>query len=133
MPRRRLTVVTGVSGSGKTTLVLESLVPALTARIADEQMPEHVRALDAPGIERVTMIVATPIGANVRSTVATYSGVLDDLRQLFARTEAAKARGLTAGAFSYNTGSLRCPTCDGTGQITLDVQFLPDVDPICSR
>ena len=131
VPKHRLTVVTGVSGSGKTTLVLESLVPALTARIADEQMPEHVRALDAPDIERVTMIDATPIGANVRSTVATYSGVLDDLRRLFARTEAAKARGLTAGAFSYNTGSLRCPTCDGTGQITLDVQFLPDVDIDC--
>ncbi len=131
VPKHRLTVVTGVSGSGKTTLVLESLVPALTAKIADEQMPEHVRALDAPGIERVTMIDATPIGANVRSTVATYSGVLDDLRRLFARTEAAKARGLTAGAFSYNTGSLRCPTCGGTGQITLDVQFLPDVDIDC--
>ena len=131
VPKHRLTVVTGVSGSGKTTLVLESLVPALTAKIADERMPEHVRALDAPGIERVTMIDATPIGANVRSTVATYSGVLDDLRRLFARTEAAKARGLTAGAFSYNTGSLRCPTCDGTGQITLDVQFLPDVDIDC--
>lgn len=131
VPKHRLTVVTGVSGSGKTTLVLESLVPALTAKIADEQMPEHVRALDAPGIERVTMIDATPIGANVRSTVATYSGVLDDLRRLFARTEAAQARGLKAGAFSYNTGSLRCPTCDGTGQITLDVQFLPDVDIDC--
>ena len=131
VPKHRLTVVTGVSGSGKTTLVLESLVPALTARIADEQMPEHVRALDAPDIERVKMIDATPIGANVRSTVATYSGVLDDLRRLFARTEAAKARGLTAGAFSYNTGSLRCPTCGGTGQITLDVQFLPDVDIDC--
>ena len=131
VPKHRLTVVTGVSGSGKTTLVLESLVPAFTARIADEQMPEHVRALDAPDIERVMMIDATPIGANVRSTVATYSGVLDDLRRLFARTEAAKARGLTAGAFSYNTGSLRCPTCGGTGQITLDVQFLPDVDIDC--
>ena len=131
VPKHRLTVVTGVSGSGKTTLVLESLVPALTARIADEQMPEHVRALDAPDIERVTMIDATPIGANVRSTVATYSGVLDDLRRLFARTEAAKARGLTAGAFSYNTGSLRCPTCGGTGQIALDVRFLPDVDIDC--
>ncbi len=131
MPKHRLTVVAGVSGSGKTTLVLESLVPALTAKIADERMPEHVRALDAPGIERVTMIDATPIGANVRSTVATYSGVLDDLRRLFARTEATKARGLKAGAFSYNTGSLRCPTCDGTGQITLDVQFLPDVDIDC--
>lgn len=131
VPKHRLTVVTGVSGSGKTTLVLESLVPALTAKIAGERLPEHVRALDAPGIDRVTMIDATPIGANVRSTVATYSGVLDDLRRLYARTDAAKARGLKAGAFSYNTGSLRCPTCDGTGQITLDVQFLPDVDIDC--
>lgn len=131
VPKHRLTVVTGVSGSGKTTLVLESLVPALSANIADEQLPNHVRALDARGIERVTMIDATPIGANVRSTVATYSGILDDLRRLYARTDAAKTRGLKASAFSYNTGLLRCPTCDGTGQITLDVQFLPDVDIDC--
>ena len=127
VPQGRMVAVTGVSGSGKTTLVLESLVPALKAGIACEEPPAHVQGCDAPGIRRVCLIDSTPIGANVRSTVATYSGVMDDLRRAFAQTADAKARGLHAGDFSYNTGSLRCPTCDGTGTISLDVQFLPDV------
>ena len=131
IPRGRLTAVTGVSGSGKTTLVLESLIPALKAASAGERLPSHVRVIDAGGIRRASLIDATPIGANVRSTVATYSGVLDDLRRAFAKLPEAKERGLKAGSFSYNTGSLRCPTCDGTGQISLDVQFLPDVDIPC--
>ena len=131
IPRGRLTAVTGVSGSGKTTLVLESLIPGLRAAIAGEQLPAHVRAVEAEGLRRANLIDATPIGANVRSTVATYSGVLDDLRRAYAKQSEAKERGLKAGAFSYNTGSLRCPTCDGTGQISLDVQFLPDVDIPC--
>ncbi|WP_019127842.1 ATP-binding cassette domain-containing protein [Enorma massiliensis] len=131
IPRGRLTAVTGVSGSGKTTLVLESLIPGLRAAIAGEQLPAHVRAVEAEGLRRANLIDATPIGANVRSTVATYSGVLDDLRRAYAKLPEAKERGLKAGAFSYNTGSLRCPTCDGTGQISLDVQFLPDVDIPC--
>lgn len=127
VPQGRMVAVTGVSGSGKTTLVLESLVPALKAGIACEEPPAHVQGCDAPGIRRVCLIDSTPIGANVRSTVATYSGVMDDLRRAFAQTADAKARGLHAGDFSYNTGSLRCPACDGTGTISLDVQFLPDV------
>ena len=133
IPRKRLTVVTGVSGSGKSTLVLGSLVPALKAEAAADEraMPSHVRELDAGGIERVNVVDATPIGINVRSTVATYSGVLDDLRRAYARLDSAKDAGLTAGDFSYNTGSLRCPKCEGTGEITLDVQFLPDVDIPC--
>ncbi|MCR8907828.1 excinuclease ABC subunit UvrA [Thermophilibacter sp. ET337] len=131
IPRGRLTAVTGVSGSGKTTLVLESLVPGLRAAIVGEALPAHVRSVDAAGLRRANLIDATPIGANVRSTVATYSGVLDDLRRAYAKLPEARERGLKAGAFSYNTGSLRCPTCDGTGQISLDVQFLPDVDIPC--
>ena len=131
IPRGRLTVVTGVSGSGKTTLVLESLMPALAASAAGEVPPAPVRGIEAEGIRRANLIDAKPIGVNVRSTVATYSGVLDDLRRAYAALPEAKARGLKAGAFSYNTGSLRCPTCDGTGQVSLDVQFLPDVDIPC--
>ena len=131
IPKGRLVAITGVSGSGKTTLVLETLVPALKAVSLDEVLPVHVVSVDAAGISRVNLIDATPIGANVRSTVATYAGVHDDLRRAFARTESAKEQGLKAGAFSYNTGSLRCSTCDGTGQISLDVQFLPDVTVPC--
>ena len=130
-PKGRLSVVTGVSGSGKTTLILESLVPALAAKIAGSPLPGHVRAVSAPEISQVKLIDATPIGINIRSTVATYADVHDELRKIYARTPAAKERRLKAGDFSYNTGSLRCPTCDGTGQISLDVQFLPDVDIPC--
>ena len=133
IPRGRLVAVTGVSGSGKTTMVLESLIPALKARPAGEKPPEHVRSIDADGIERANLIDATPIGANVRSTVATYTDIHDDLRRAFARSDEAKAGGWKAGDFSYNTGRLRCPTCDGTGSISLDVQFLPDVDIECPR
>lgn len=131
IPEERLTAITGVSGSGKTTLILEGLVPALEASFAERPLPAHVKALDPCDITQVHLIDATPIGANVRSTVGTYSGVLDDLRRLFAKLPEAKERGLKAGDFSYTTGSLRCPTCDGTGQISLDVQFLPDVDIPC--
>lgn len=131
IPQGRLTCITGVSGSGKTTLVLESLVDGLKAQLAERALPGHVVEVDAPGIARVDLVDATPIGVNVRSTVATYSGVLDELRRAFAKLPEAKAAGLKAGDFSYNTGSLRCPTCDGTGQVSLDVQFLPDVDIPC--
>ncbi len=130
-PRGRLTVVTGVSGSGKTTMVLESLVPALNARIEGRMLPEHVREVFCDGIRHVRLIDAAPIGINIRSTVATYAGIHDELRKLYAKTAAAKECGCKAGAFSYNTGSLRCPGCDGTGTVSLDVQFLPDVTVPC--
>ena len=131
IPKGRLTVVTGVSGSGKTTLILESLVPALAASTAGRPLPSHVKAVTAEGIEQVKLIDATPIGINVRSTVATYANVHDELRKIFAHTQDAKAHGYKAGDFSYNTGKLRCPVCDGTGVISLDVQFLPDVEIPC--
>lgn len=131
VPKGRLTVVTGVSGSGKTTMVLDSLVPALTAVLEGNALPEHVVSVEAEGIAHVKLIDSTPIGANVRSTVATYANIHDELRKIFARSPEAKAEGYKAGDFSYNTGSLRCPVCDGTGTVSLDVQFLPDVDIPC--
>ena len=131
IPKGRLTLVTGVSGSGKTTLVLESLVPALQARIDGRPLPDHIRALEAEGIAHVKLIDATPIGINIHSTVATYAGVHDDLRKLYAISAEARQKGYTASDFSYNTGSLRCPGCDGTGVVSLDVQFLPDVTIPC--
>ena len=130
-PKGRLSVVTGVSGSGKTTMVLESLIPGLEAAIAGRQLPPHVRGVQAEGIAQVKLIDATPIGINVRSTVATYANVHDELRKVYARTKDARAKKYGAGDFSYNTGRLRCPVCDGTGTISLDVQFLPDVDVPC--
>lgn len=131
IPKGRLTVVTGVSGSGKTTMVLESLVPAVEAVTQGKTMPGHITAVDAPGIAHIKLIDASPIGINVRSTVATYANVHDELRKIYARTPDAKQQGCKAGDFSYNTGKLRCPLCDGTGSISLDVQFLPDVDITC--
>ena len=133
IPKGRLTVVTGVSGSGKTTLILESLVPGLEAVTGGQPLPGHVRQLAAEGIGRVKLIDATPIGVNIRSTVATYANIHDELRKIYARTPDAKRLGYKAGAFSYNTGALRCPACDGTGSISLDVQFLPDVEITCPQ
>ncbi len=130
-PKGRLSVVTGVSGSGKTTLILESLIPGLEAAIRGGKLPSHVKAAEADGIRQVKLIDATPIGINVRSTVATYANIHDELRKVYAKTEDARLRGRKAGDFSYNTGDLRCPVCDGTGSISLDVQFLPDVDIPC--
>lgn len=131
IPKGKLTVVTGVSGSGKTTMVLESLVPALDAIINDKKPPEHISNIEAEGIKFVKLIDATPIGINVRSTVATYANIHDELRKVYAKNPKAKELGYKAGDFSYNTGKLRCPVCDGTGEINLDVQFLPDVDIPC--
>ena len=127
IPKGRLTTITGVSGSGKTTLILESLYPAIKAKLNNEQMPKHIKELKADWVNKINLIDATPIGNNVRSTVATYSGVFDDLRKLYG-----KISNYTASDFSYNTGKLKCKTCDGTGVISMDVQFLPDIEMTCN-
>lgn len=131
IPKGKLTVVTGVSGSGKTTMILESLLPAIQTKINDSSLPDHVKDVQMEGIEHIKLIDASPIGINIRSTVATYINVHDELRKRFAKTENAKSKVYKAGDFSYNTGKLRCPTCDGTGTLSLDVQFLPDVHVTC--
>jgi excinuclease ABC subunit A len=131
IPKGRMTVVTGVSGSGKTTMVLDSLVPALEALLTGKELPPHVKSISANGVARVRLIDAAPIGINVRSTVATYADVHDELRKAFAKTPEARSEGIKAGDLSYNTGSMRCPTCDGTGTVSLDIQFLADVNMPC--
>ncbi len=131
IPKGKLTVVTGVSGSGKTTMVLESLVPAIENMILEKKLPEHILNVEAKEIKQIKLIDATPIGINVRSTVATYANIHDELRKIYAKTKNAKELKYKAGDFSYNTGKLRCPHCDGTGTISLDVQFLPDVEIPC--
>ena len=131
IPKGRLTVVTGVSGSGKTTMVLESLVPALESLTSQKKMPEHIVKIEADEIKQVKLIDATPIGINIRSTVATYANIHDELRKIFAKLPKSKENKYKSGDFSYNTGKLRCPVCDGTGVINLDVQFLPDVEIPC--
>ena len=131
IPKGRLTVVTGVSGSGKTTMVLESLVPALDSLTSQKKMSEHIVKIEADGIKQVKLIDATPIGINIRSTVATYANIHDELRKIFAKLPQSKENKYKAGDFSYNTGKLRCSVCDGTGVINLDVQFLPDVEIPC--
>ena len=131
IPKGRLSVITGVSGSGKTTLVLESLIPALENSICGKKLPSHIKDICTQGIKHVKLIDASPIGINIRSTVATYANIHDELRKIFAKTQCAKELNYKAGDFSYNTGKLRCPCCDGTGSISLDVQFLPDVDIPC--
>lgn len=131
IPKNRLTAVNGVSGSGKTTFVLESLVPAIAAKVKNEKLPKHIKSISLDGIARVNLIDASPIGANVRSTVATYSNIHDDLRKLYAAEGQTENYNCNASDFSYNTGKFRCPVCDGTGQISMDLQFLPDVDITC--
>lgn len=131
IPCGRLIAVTGVSGSGKTTIVLEELIPALESQISERPLPACIKTITNKTIKKIHLIDASPIGINVRSTVATYSNILDDLRKIFASLPQSKEKGYKAADFSYNTGILRCKTCDGTGQISMDMQFLPDVDMVC--
>ena len=127
IPKGKLTVVSGVSGSGKTTLLLEALYPGVKSHIDGEELPEGVRNIDCSDIKKIELIDSVPIGKNVRSTVATYSKVLDDLRREFSKL----SDEYKTADFSYNTGKLRCETCNGTGSVNMDVQFLPNVEMTC--
>ncbi|MCH5463953.1 excinuclease ABC subunit UvrA [Levilactobacillus tujiorum] len=132
-PKNRLTTVTGMSGAGKTTLVLDSLIPGIEAEVDHRPLPTHVKALDRAGIRHVVKVDSVPVGKNVRSTVATYTDILNRLRKLFAATPAAQKQGYTSSRFSYNVKAGACPMCGGTGQISLDVQYLPDITEVCPQ
>lgn len=129
--KESLNIVSGMSGSGKTTLIFESLLPAMTDKIEGEQLPKFVKSVDTADIKNIVKVDSVPIGKNVRSTVGTYTKILDHLRKLFAQTEAAKVKKFTPTYFSYNNKQGACPNCGGTGVITLDIQYLPDMVQTC--
>lgn len=130
LPLNRLTAVTGFSGAGKTSLILDSLVPAIKAKAKGEGLPAQVSELDSP-LKDVVSVDASPIGKTTRSTTATYTSIMDNLRKLFAKQPLAKERHYTPSYFSYNNKQGGCPECGGTGVVTLDVQYLPDMEQTC--
>lgn len=131
-PLNRMTAVTGVSGAGKTALIFDSLVPAVKAELGGQRLPKHVSALTGAGsVRRVLNVDAAPIGRNSRSTPATYTGLFDDVRRLFAATDEAKKRRWDAGHFSFNVKGGRCAVCEGRGDMALDMQYLPEQHVRC--
>lgn len=130
IPVNQLTAVTGFSGAGKTSLILDSLVPAIQEQAKGETLPKQVKNFESP-INQVVSVDASPIGKSTRSTVATYTSIMDNLRKLFARQSLAKEKHYTPTYFSYNNKQGACPTCGGTGIVTLDIQFLPDMQQTC--
>ncbi|MBL3530609.1 excinuclease ABC subunit UvrA [Companilactobacillus zhachilii] len=129
--KESLNLVSGMSGSGKTTLIFDSLLPALTDKIEGEKLPNFVKSVETADIKNIVKVDSVPIGKNVRSTVGTYTKILDHLRKLFAETPEAKAKKFTPTYFSYNNKQGACPNCGGTGVITLDIQYLPDMVQTC--
>lgn len=130
IPTKKLTAVTGFSGAGKTSLILDSLVPAITAEKKHEKLPKQVTSFSS-NIKNVVSVDASPVGKNTRSTVATYTSVMDNLRKLFASLPESKEKHYTTSYFSYNNKQGACPTCGGVGSVTLDIQYLPDMEQTC--
>lgn len=133
-PLNRFICVTGVSGSGKSTLVNETLLRELKQLkgLKNDQKPEPNKGLSGGDeINKVINIDQTPIGRTPRSNPATYTKVFDDIRNLFAQTQAAKMRGYKSGRFSFNVKGGRCEACQGDGQIKIEMQFMPDVYVDC--
>lgn len=132
LPVGRLTAVTGFSGAGKTTLILDSLIPALKAQKAGRPGPDWVKKLVSSKITNVISVDSTPVGKNQRSTVATYTDIMDNLRKLYASQPQARKLGYKAAHFSYNNKEGACPACGGAGVISLDIQYLTDMVETCS-
>lgn len=130
LPINRMSAITGFSGAGKTSLILDSLVPAIQAQAKGQKLPKQVHKLTAP-IKQVVSVDAAPIGKTQRSTVATYTSIMDHLRKLFAAQSLAKEKHYTPSYFSYNNKQGACPNCGGAGIVTLDIQFLPDMQQTC--
>ena len=133
VPIGTLTVVTGVSGSGKSSLVTDTLAPALANRLnhAHRRTGEYRKLAGLEHLDKVINIDQSPIGRTPRSNPATYIGLWDDIRALFASTQEAKARGYSPGRFSFNVSGGRCEACKGDGQIKIEMHFLPDIYVPC--
>ena len=130
IPGNQITAVTGFSGAGKTSLILDSLVPAIKALNAKAALPKQVANLKTH-LTDVVSVDAKPIGKNSRSTIATYTTIMDNLRRIFASQPAAKAKKFGPAYFSYNNKQGACEHCGGLGMITLDIQYLPDMEEVC--
>jgi excinuclease ABC subunit A len=132
-PLGLFTCVTGVSGSGKSSLIAETIHPALAARLhgAEETPGDHDEILGVEALDKVINITQDPIGRTPRSNPATYVGVLDPIRHLFALTPEARARGYKPGRFSFNVKGGRCEACEGHGQKRIEMHFLADVWVTC--
>lgn len=133
IPLGTLTLVTGVSGSGKSSLITDTLAPALANRVnhAHRKTGDYRRLIGTERIDKVINIDQSPIGRTPRSNPATYIGLWDDVRALFASTPEAKARGYAPGRFSFNVAGGRCEACKGDGQKKIEMHFLPDVYVDC--
>ena len=133
VPFGTLTVITGVSGSGKSSLITDTLAPALANRVnhAHRRTGAYRKITGVENIDKVINIDQSPIGRTPRSNPATYIGLWDDIRALFASTQESKAHGYGPGRFSFNVSGGRCEACKGDGQIKIEMHFLPDIYVPC--
>jgi len=134
IPLRNLVCVTGVSGSGKSSLILQTLLPVAREILNHAHKIQKVKGVEITGLKQLDKVIyldQSPIGRTPRSNPATYTGVFDDIRALFASTPEAQLRGYTPGRFSFNVKGGRCEVCKGEGEIKIEMHFLPDVMVTC--
>ncbi len=134
VPLRNFVCITGVSGSGKSSLILQTLLPVAREVLNHARKVNKVDGVEINGLEHVDKVISldqSPIGRTPRSNPATYTGVMDEIRKLFAKTKEAELRGYKIGRFSFNVKGGRCEKCTGDGQIKIEMHFLPDVLVTC--
>lgn len=133
-PLQNLVAITGVSGSGKSSLILQTLLPFAQEELNRAKKVKKLGGVQIEGLEKLDKVIyldQSPIGRTPRSNPATYTGAMDEIRNLFAATKEAKMRGYKAGRFSFNVKGGRCEKCSGDGEIKIEMHFLPDVMVVC--
>lgn len=134
IPLHNLVSVTGVSGSGKSSLILHTLLPVAKELLNNARKVKKVAGVEIEGLERLDKVIyldQSPIGRTPRSNPATYTGAMDDIRDLFSQTKESKIRGYTTSRFSFNVKGGRCEKCQGEGEIKIEMHFLPDIMVKC--